>query len=68
MSDEEKEKCIYLLWKLLDDIDTEGDICKDTHEAYRERVANLVNGRFKILDLKEVDRLYDKYYNKVEDI
>ncbi len=58
-----KDKIIYELWKLLDDIDTASDMLKDDakHGKYTQR---RVLERHKIIGGKDIDTLYDKYHPK----
>ena len=63
----DKDRIIYDLFKLLDDIDTMGDIAKGDDTFYREKVEELQAKRFVALnDLKYIDELYNKYYPKHE--
>lgn len=53
---------IFQLWKLIDDIDTIGDIAKSDDKLYRRFVEEKQRGRFKFVDSEVVDAIYDKYY------
>ncbi|MHC4781169.1 MAG: hypothetical protein ACYTFG_21555, partial [Planctomycetota bacterium] len=54
----------YELWKLLDDIDTVGDMCKGDDLCYRGSVERLQAARWDVVDEPEVGRLYDEFWGK----
>lgn len=61
----DKDKLIYDLWKLLDDIDTASDSAREDDRYYRDRTEYLQRRRFYItLPKGYIDSLYDKYYPK----
>lgn len=59
-----KDEQIYHLYKLLDDIDTLDDAVKSDDEAFRVQVRRVQIQRHKIVDSKQADELYDKYYKE----
>ena len=58
----DKDRIIFCLWSLLDDIDTMGDISKDNDKFYREKVEQIQKRRHDLLTDEQVDSLYKKYY------
>ena len=58
----DKDKIIYELWKLLDNIDTMSDMYKSNYQAFNEQVYIEQQKRWKLLSEKEVDELYTKYH------
>jgi hypothetical protein len=52
----------YQLWRILDNIDTAGDVAKDDDEAYRALVEKCQKKRWEVIDEREVQKLYDKFY------
>jgi uncharacterized coiled-coil DUF342 family protein len=65
--DKLREK-VYNLFKLLDDIDTTGDMYKGNINARLQRVDGIADERHKILSECEIDSLYHKFYKEEEDI
>lgn len=57
-----RDKQVYHLWKLLDDIDTLDDAVKSNDRAFREHVRRIQRKRFEIVDEATVDALYKLYY------
>lgn len=57
-----KDKLIYELFKIIDDIDTISDIAKDDMDLYRSLVQSSVEERWKYITEKEIDVLYEKYH------
>jgi len=57
-----KDRIIYELWKIIDNIDTIGDAAKGDDKGYRKAVEREQRKRWEFLDEKEVDRLYDRYH------
>lgn len=62
---EDKDRIIYELWKLLDNIDTFSDMYKDNYEGLSKAVYREQQKRWKIIE--NVDDLYDKYHPKDEE-
>ena len=60
----DKEKAIYELWKIIDDIDTASDVAKNNDKFYRKLVEEYQAKRHQIVEEKYIDRLYEKYYGK----
>lgn len=58
---------IYNLYKILDDIDTTSDMYKDNLMGRCKRIDKLIQERFNVGE-NIVKELYDKFYNKEEDI
>lgn len=56
-----KDKVIYELWRILDNIDTMGDIAKSDNAYYRRRVVELQNKRWDVIGELDIDELYEKY-------
>lgn len=61
MRRETAEKKCYELWRLLDDIDTLDDACKDNNESFRELTHIIQQKRWLIMNVKEVDKLFKKF-------
>jgi predicted nucleotide-binding protein len=57
-----KDKIIYELWKIIDDIDTASDIAKGNDKAYRNMVEKKQEERWKHISEKRIGQLFDKYY------
>jgi hypothetical protein len=57
-----KDKQIYRLWKLLDDIDTLDDAVKDNDKAFREHARTIQQKRREIVPESQVDELYNRFY------
>lgn len=51
------ENQAYLLWKLLDDIDTLDDACRSDDKAFRDCVRSVQQKRFEIMPGEEWDAL-----------
>lgn len=64
---EEKDRIIFELWKLLDDIDTMSDIAKDNDKMYRDKVQQIQRLRFNYLTEDQINDLYEKFYDKSEE-
>lgn len=60
-------KVAYHLWKLLDDIDTLDDTVKSNDKSYRDISRSIQKRRWNYLDEGEVKKLYDSYYDIIED-
>lgn len=56
---------VYKLWKLLDDVDTAGDICKGDQGCYRETVEELQAQRWDVLAEPEATAMFERYHGKV---
>jgi len=56
------EKMIFELFKIIDDVDTISDIAKDNMILYRALVQSSIEERWKHIEEKYVDELYEKYY------
>ena len=59
---DDKDRIIYELWKLLDNIDTLSDQCKDDYEGFNKLVYKEQQKRWKIIEEDFVDELYVKYF------
>jgi len=57
------QRTIYLLWKLLDDIDTLDDACKGDDSAFRKQVYNIQQMRWQFISEKGIDELYEQFQN-----
>ena len=57
---------VYKLFKALDDIDTTSDIYKGSHKARCEHIDKIIKDLE--YDSKFRDWLFDRFYNKEEDI
>ena len=55
---------VYALWKLLDDIDTAGDMCKGDHDCYERVVGRAQAKRWDVVDEPRVDELYDRFHGQ----
>jgi len=53
---------LYHLWKIIDDIDTADDMCKENDKCYRNMVSKLQRSRWEVLSEEEVDLLYKDYF------
>ena len=62
----ELHKQIYELFRLLDDIDTAGDMFKEDHIGYREYVEKKQKERWFFINEQEVNELYEEFYPKEE--
>lgn len=65
------DSIIFRLWKLLDDIDSAGDLFQNTPEdsmEYRKKIEELHKLRHKIVSEEDVEKLYKRFYPKKEDI
>ncbi len=60
----ELHKQIYELFRLLDDIDTAGDMFKEDHVGYREYVEMKQKERWFHINEQEVNELYEEFYPK----
>jgi hypothetical protein len=56
------EKCIYDLYRLLDDIDTLDDAVKTNDKAFREHARTIQRKRHDVVPTWYVDKLYNKFY------
>jgi len=63
---DEKDRIIYELWKLLDNIDTASDIAGSNTALYIGMVRQIQKQRWRIIEEDFVDELYDKYHPKEE--
>lgn len=59
-----KNRIIYELWRMLDNIDTASDAYKDNYEELAKFTYREQRKRFNVVDEKSIDKLYEKYYNK----
>lgn len=59
-----KDKVIFELFKLVDDIDTALDMFKGDYEGFSKNTSQRVKKRFAIISSDEVDKLYDAYYKE----
>jgi hypothetical protein len=57
-AEEHWKKRAFLLWKLLDDIDTLSDVCKGDLKKYAAAVNTFQKLRWKIIDEPEIDVMY----------
>jgi len=57
----DKDKVIFELWRILDDIQEAENIANYNNHLYRELVHNLHIKRFKHISRKEVEQLYERY-------
>ncbi len=57
-----RDKIIYNLWKLLDDIDTASDIFKSSYESLASYTYRIQRKRFEYADEVYINLLYNKYY------
>ena len=60
-----KDKIIFDLWKLLDEIDTASDMFKEDYESLSKYVYKKQRKRFDIIDINSVETLYNMF-NKEE--
>lgn len=63
----ELHKQIYELFRLLDDIDTAGDMYKEDHVGYRKYVERKQKQRWNFINEKQVNELYTEFYPKEEE-
>lgn len=61
---EYREKLIYDLFRILDDIDLAEEIAGEDHEYFRNRVGVLRKKRYLYIKDKEIEDLYNKFYKK----
>lgn len=64
---EYKDRVIFELWKLLDDIDTISDLAKWDNSMFRKLALKKAELRHDILTPSQVDQLYDRYYALKDD-
>ncbi len=57
-----KNKIIFELWRLLDNIDTAEDSCKGNLEQYEKIVHKNQIKRHSLVSKKKIEKLYDKYF------
>jgi hypothetical protein len=57
-----KNKQIYELWKLIDDIDTATDAYKIDAAGFQRYTTRKIKERFIIVGNRKVEKLYNKYY------
>ncbi len=57
-----KNRQIYELWKLIDDIDTATDMFKGNYESFQKNTVQRIKKRFDIVPEKKIAKLYNKYY------
>lgn len=57
----DREEQAFRLWRLLDDIDTLDDACRDNDARFRVLVRNAQRRRFALLDGEDFDALWKKY-------
>jgi hypothetical protein len=57
----DKDKIIYELWVLLDDIDSAGDLTQSP-QVYRSMIEKIHKKRFEYLSEHQVDALYKHFY------
>jgi tRNA nucleotidyltransferase/poly(A) polymerase/DNA topoisomerase IB/2'-5' RNA ligase len=53
---------VYELWKIIDDIDTAGDMAKSDDALYRNLVQRYQAQRFDVVPDARVEKLYDRFY------
>ena len=58
----------FELWKLLDDIDTASDMFKSNYEALANFVCATQQKRWNVLEIDEVNLLYEMFYDPATDI
>lgn len=56
------EKIALELWKLLDDIDTLDDACKDNDASFRKHAYDFQQKRHAILSASEWELRWEQYY------
>ena len=59
---QDKDRIIYELWKLLDDIDTASDMFARDYKGLAEYVYKIQQKRHGIVGEEQIDALYDRYY------
>lgn len=60
----DKDRQIYELWKLIDDIDTATDMFKGDYEGFTKNTIRRIKQRFEIVPTAQLDELYDKFYKE----
>lgn len=55
---------VYQLWKLLDDIDTAGDLAKDDDALFRRLVQGYQQARWDHVSGARVEALYERFYGR----
>lgn len=63
----DKDKLIYELWQIIDNIDTISDIAQTDHEVYRSMVEREQHKRWGVLSENYLIFLYSKYHNGFSD-
>ena len=57
-----RDRVIYELWKLLDDIDTISDMAKFDNALYRKLTTKKANKRWEVLSDSQVEELYRRFH------
>jgi len=57
-----RDRIIYELWRLLDNIDTASDVYKYNYKALAEYVYKERQKSHQLLTEKQVKKMYDKYF------
>lgn len=57
----DREEQAFRLWRLLDDIDTLDDACRDNDAGFRDLVRDVQRRRFALLHGEDFDALWKKY-------
>lgn len=58
----ERERQAFLLWKLLDSIDSSDDACREYDDVFITLVRQVQRQRFSIMSEDDYVTLYNKYY------
>jgi hypothetical protein len=57
----DREEQAFRLWRLLDDIDTLDDSCRNNDAAFRDLVRRVQQRRFSLMTGEDFDSLWEKY-------
>lgn len=60
----DRDELIFQLWKIIDNIDTFGDMAKSNDKAFRSLTEKEQRKRWDFASQDLVDFLYDKYYDR----
>jgi hypothetical protein len=63
-SNMDKDKLIFNLWRIIDNIDTFGDMAKSNDEVFRSLTEKEQQKRWQFVDSHYIDLIYDKYYER----
>lgn len=59
-----KDELIFQLWRIIDNIDTFGDMAKSNDKAFRSLTEKEQRKRWEHASPEFIDHLYDKFYDR----